>query len=55
MRWRVAEAAKYIPLEQLALSAQCGFSSRLEGNLISADDQLRKVDRMLETAAKIWG
>ncbi len=51
---RVEEAAKYVPLEQLALSPQCGFSSGLEGNLLTEAEQWQKIDRMMETAAKIW-
>ena len=55
LRRRIDEAARYLPLEQLALSPQCGFSSGLEGNLISEDDQWRKVDRMMEVARQVWG
>ena len=51
---RIEEAARYVPLEQLALSPQCGFSSDLAGNLLSEDDQWRKLDVMLETAAQVW-
>jgi 5-methyltetrahydropteroyltriglutamate--homocysteine methyltransferase len=52
---RIEEASMYIPLEQLALSPQCGFASDLRGNLISEDDQWRKLDLMMETARKVWG
>jgi 5-methyltetrahydropteroyltriglutamate--homocysteine methyltransferase len=55
LRRRVDDAARYLPLEQLAISPQCGFASSIRGNLLSEDDQFRKVDVMLETAAKIWG
>ena len=55
LRRRLDEAARYLPLEQLALSPQCGFASSLRGNLLSEDDQFRKLDVMLETAAKVWG
>ena len=55
IRSRIDEAAKYIPLEQLALSPQCGFSSGLDGNLISDDDQWQKIDRMMEVAHQVWG
>lgn len=52
---RIDEAGRYLPLEQLALSPQCGFASGLEGNLLSEEDQWRKLDVMLETVARIWG
>ncbi len=52
---RIEEAARYIPIEQLALSPQCGFASEIGGNLLSEDDQWRKLDVMLETAARVWG
>jgi 5-methyltetrahydropteroyltriglutamate--homocysteine methyltransferase len=55
LRRRIDEAARYLPVEQLALSPQCGFASSLRGNLLSEDDQFRKLDVMLETAAKVWG
>ena len=51
---RIDEAAKYIPLEQLALSPQCGFSSDIVGNLIAPDDQKRKLEVMVATARKVW-
>ena len=52
---RVDEAARYAPLEQLAISPRCGFSSGLAGNPLTEDDQWRKLDVMLETARKVWG
>ena len=52
---RLDEAARHLPLDQLALSPQCGFASDMQGNLISENDQWRKLDTMLETAAKVWG
>jgi 5-methyltetrahydropteroyltriglutamate--homocysteine methyltransferase len=55
LRRRIDEAARYSPLEQLALSPQCGFASSLRGNLLSESDQFRKLDVMLETAEKVWG
>lgn len=51
---RIEEAAKYVPLERLAISPQCGFGSDVVGNLISEDDQKRKLDRVVETARKVW-
>ncbi|MBA2286113.1 MAG: methionine synthase [Ktedonobacteraceae bacterium] len=55
LKRRIEEATHYIPLAQLALSPQCGFASEMEGNLLSEDDQWRKLDVMLETAAQVWG
>ena len=55
LKRRIEEAARFVPLEQLALSPQCGFSSDMAGNLLSEDDQWRKLDVMLETAAQVWG
>jgi 5-methyltetrahydropteroyltriglutamate--homocysteine methyltransferase len=52
---RIDEAAKYVPLEQLALSPQCGFASMAEGNLISMDDQWRKMALVAEVARRVWG
>jgi len=52
---RIEEAARYISLDQLALSPQCGFASEIGGNLLSEEDQWRKLDVMLETAARVWG
>jgi 5-methyltetrahydropteroyltriglutamate--homocysteine methyltransferase len=51
---RVDEAARYAPLEQLALSPQCGFASVAAGNLISEDDQWRKLELVVETARLVW-
>ena len=55
LKRRIEEAARYISLDQLALSPQCGFASEMAGNLLSEDDQWRKLDVMLETAAQVWG
>ena len=55
LRRRIDEAARYLPLEQLALSPQCGFASSLRGNLLTEEEQFRKLDVMLETARKVWG
>lgn len=51
---RIHEAAHYVPLEQLALSHQCGFSSTVHGNELAYDDQWRKLARMVEIAAEVW-
>jgi len=52
---RLDEASRYLPLEQLALSPQCGFASGIAGNLLSEEEQWRKLDVMLETARQVWG
>ena len=51
---RIDEAARYVPLERLAVSPQCGFGSDVVGNLISEDDQKRKLERVVEVARKVW-
>ena len=55
LKRRIDEAAKYAPLEQLALSPQCGFSSTVHGNNIAVEDQRRKLALVVETAAEVWG
>jgi 5-methyltetrahydropteroyltriglutamate--homocysteine methyltransferase len=55
LKLRIDRASKYIPLEQLALSPQCGFASDVVGNLISEDDQKRKLEVVVETARQVWG
>ena len=52
---RVEAAAKYVPLEQLALSPQCGFASTYLGNLLTEDDEKRKLELVAKTAERIWG
>ena len=52
---RVEEASKYVAIEDLALSPQCGFASIEQGNLLSWDDQRRKLELVVETARTIWG
>ena len=51
---RIDEAAKHVPLERLAISPQCGFGSDVVGNLVSEDDQRRKLERVVEAARKVW-
>ena len=55
LKRRISEASRYIPLEQLALSPQCGFSSNIVGNLLSEDDQWRKLELIQHVAADVWG
>ncbi|MPZ39189.1 MAG: methionine synthase [Rhizobiales bacterium] len=55
LKRRIDEATKFIPLDQLAISPQCGFASDVVGNLISADEQKRKLELVVETARQVWG
>jgi 5-methyltetrahydropteroyltriglutamate--homocysteine methyltransferase len=55
LRRRIDEAARFLPLENLALSPQCGFASVAAGNLISTEDQWRKLELVVKTASKVWG
>jgi len=55
LRRRMDEAARYVALDQLALSPQCGFASEVVGNLISEDDQKRKLELIVETTRQVWG
>ncbi|CAK1252716.1 5-methyltetrahydropteroyltriglutamate--homocysteine S-methyltransferase [Fructobacillus cardui] len=52
---RVKEASQYVPLENLALSTQCGFASTEEGNHLTEDEQWAKIKLVVDTAEKIWG
>lgn len=55
LRRRIDEAARYVPLEHLALSPQCGFASTHQGNMLTPDDQWRKLELVVDTARKVWG
>jgi 5-methyltetrahydropteroyltriglutamate--homocysteine methyltransferase len=55
LKRRIDQAAKYVPLEQLCLSPQCGFSSTVEGNNLTRDEQIAKLALIVETAADVWG
>ena len=55
LKRRIEEAAKYAPLERLALSPQCGFASTIGGNKLTADDEKRKLELVVETAREVWG
>lgn len=55
LKRRIDQAAKYVPLEQLCLSPQCGFSSTEEGNELSQDEQVAKLRLIVETAREVWG
>ena len=52
---RIREAAKYVPLEQLCLSTQCGFASTEEGNHLTEEEQWNKIKLVLEVAQDVWG
>jgi 5-methyltetrahydropteroyltriglutamate--homocysteine methyltransferase len=55
LKRRVDQAARFVPLEQLCLSPQCGFASTAEGNLLSIDDEIAKLRLIVETAREVWG
>jgi len=55
LKRRIEQAAKYVPLDQLCLSPQCGFSSTLEGNALTADEQIAKLRLVVDTAREVWG
>src|SRR3954464_8078163 len=55
LKRRIDEAAKIVPLENICLSPQCGFSSTHHGNLLSEDEQWNKLARIVEVAHEIWG
>ena len=55
LKRRIDEAARFIPLESLALSPQCGFSSSEHGNDLTVADQIRKLRLVVETAREVWG
>ncbi|HEV8470059.1 MAG TPA: 5-methyltetrahydropteroyltriglutamate--homocysteine S-methyltransferase [Candidatus Limnocylindria bacterium] len=55
LKRRIDQATKYVPLEQLCLSGQCGFSSTVEGNTLTADEQKAKLELIVETAREVWG
>jgi 5-methyltetrahydropteroyltriglutamate--homocysteine methyltransferase len=52
---RIDEAATFVPLDQLCLSPQCGFSSTVEGNVLSYDDELAKLRLVVDVARDVWG
>jgi 5-methyltetrahydropteroyltriglutamate--homocysteine methyltransferase len=52
---RIASAARYVPLDQLCLSPQCGFASTEEGNTLTEPEQWAKLSRIVEVASTVWG
>jgi 5-methyltetrahydropteroyltriglutamate--homocysteine methyltransferase len=55
LKRRIDEASKFVPLEQLCLSPQCGFSSTVEGNVLTYDQEVAKLRLLVETARDVWG
>ena len=55
LKRRIEEASRFVPIEQLCLSPQCGFSSTVEGNVVTYDDQVAKLELIVETASEVWG
>ncbi len=55
LKRRISEAARYVPLERLGLSPQCGFASSVMGNNISPEDERRKLELVVDTARAVWG
>ncbi|MBO0771650.1 MAG: 5-methyltetrahydropteroyltriglutamate--homocysteine S-methyltransferase, partial [Actinobacteria bacterium] len=55
LKRRIDEASRYVPLEQLCLSPQCGFSSTVEGNVLSYDEQVAKLRLIVDVARDVWG
>jgi 5-methyltetrahydropteroyltriglutamate--homocysteine methyltransferase len=55
LKRRIEEASKFVPVEQLCLSPQCGFSSTVEGNVLSYDEEVAKLRLIVETAQEVWG
>jgi len=52
---RIDDASRLVAIENLGLSPQCGFASTVDGNIISVDDQWRKLARVVEVAGRVWG
>jgi 5-methyltetrahydropteroyltriglutamate--homocysteine methyltransferase len=55
LKRRIDEAAKYVPLDQLCLSPQCGFSSTVDGNALTIEEEKSKLRLVVETAREVWG
>ena len=55
LKRRIEEASRFVPLEQLCLSPQCGFSSTVEGNALWYDEQVAKLRLIVEVAEEVWG
>jgi 5-methyltetrahydropteroyltriglutamate--homocysteine methyltransferase len=55
LKRRIEEASQHVPIEQLCLSPQCGFSSTVEGNIVTREQEIAKLELIVETAAEVWG
>jgi 5-methyltetrahydropteroyltriglutamate--homocysteine methyltransferase len=55
LKRRIEEASQYVPVEQICLSPQCGFSSTVEGNALTYDEEIAKLRRIVEVAEEVWG
>jgi 5-methyltetrahydropteroyltriglutamate--homocysteine methyltransferase len=55
LKRRIEEASRYIAVEQLCLSPQCGFSSTVDGNALTLEQEIAKLELVVETAAEVWG
>jgi 5-methyltetrahydropteroyltriglutamate--homocysteine methyltransferase len=55
LKRRIEEAAKYVPLDQLCLSPQCGFSSTVDGNALTMEEEKAKLRLVVDTAREVWG
>jgi 5-methyltetrahydropteroyltriglutamate--homocysteine methyltransferase len=55
LKRRIEEASRFVPTEQLCLSPQCGFSSTVDGNALSYDEQIAKLRLIVEVAEEVWG
>jgi 5-methyltetrahydropteroyltriglutamate--homocysteine methyltransferase len=55
LKRRIDAASKYVPLEQICLSPQCGFSSTVEGNALTVEQEMAKLRLVTETAREVWG
>jgi 5-methyltetrahydropteroyltriglutamate--homocysteine methyltransferase len=54
LKRRIDQAARYMPVENLCLSPQCGFSSTHHGNKLTADEQWQKLERVVEVSKEVW-
>lgn len=55
LKRRLDQAAQFVPLEQICLSPQCGFSSTVEGNTLTIEEEIAKLRLIVETAGEVWG
>jgi 5-methyltetrahydropteroyltriglutamate--homocysteine methyltransferase len=54
LKRKIDQATKYVPIENLCLSPQCGFSSTHHGNKLTEDEQWRKLERVVQVAKEVW-